>query len=71
MALYTSRGERMLIGDTFAGIAGAALAAIVLWWTAPVYVVVGLLILGPILAWLAIGVADLVRRSLSGRHLPG
>ena len=70
LALYTPRGEQMLIGDTFAGTAGAALCALVLWWIAPVYIVVGLLVLGPILARLAIGFADLVRRSLPG-HLPG
>ena len=48
LALYTSRGERMLIGDTFAATAGAALSALAFWWIAPTYTVVGLLLLGPV-----------------------
>ena len=70
MALYTPRGEQMLIWDTVVGTAGAVLSALILWWIAPIYIVVGLLFLGPIFARLAIAFADLVRRSLLGQHLP-
>ena len=68
LALYTSRGERMLIGDTFAATAGAALSALAFWWIAPIYTVVGLLLLGPVFARLAVGVADMLRRLLLGKH---
>ncbi len=70
LALYTSRGEKMLIGDTFAATAGAVLSALILWWIAPVYIVVGLLVLGPFSARGAIALADLARRSVSARRRP-
>jgi hypothetical protein len=69
LALYTPRGETMLLGDTFVATAGAVLCALILWWIAPVYIVAGLLFLGPFFARGAIAVADRVRRSVSaGRH---
>jgi hypothetical protein len=69
LALYTPRGEAFLLGDTFFATAGAVLCALILWWTAPVYIVVGLLFLGPFFARGAIALTDLVRRSVSvGRH---
>jgi len=69
LALYTPRGETMLIGDTFAATVGAALSALILWWLAPVYIVVGLLVLGPFFARGAIALADRARRTMfAGRH---
>jgi hypothetical protein len=71
LALYTPRGETMLLADTFLATAGAVLCAVLLWWVMPVYIVVGLLILGPFFARGAIALADLVRRSMfAGRHTP-
>jgi hypothetical protein len=71
LALYTPRGETMLLADTFVATAGAVLCALILWWIAPVYIVVGLLILGPFFARGSIALADRVRRSMSARrHTP-
>jgi hypothetical protein len=71
LALYTSRGETHLIGDTFVATAGAVLCALLLWWIAPAYIVVGLPLVGPFFARGAIALADLARRSLfAGRHTP-
>jgi hypothetical protein len=68
LALYTPRGERMLIGDTFAGTAGAALCALAFWWIVPAYTVAGLLFLGPVFARVAVALADMLRRLLLGKH---
>ena len=61
IALYTERGFRWLIWDTFAAMVGAALCALALVWLAPRFVIVGLVIAGPVCAYLMIAAGRSVR----------
>ena len=62
IALYTERGYRWLIWDTFAGMAGAALCALAIAWLAPRFIIVGLVIAGPVCAYLVIVAGRSVRK---------
>jgi hypothetical protein len=67
LALYTRRGVRNLIWDTFLGAAGAAICAWVIVFFAPVLGAVGLVIGGPVFALVAIWIGDAARRAVAGR----
>ncbi len=62
LALYTERGAYLLIWNTVFGMLGAAAAAVLIAWTAPVLGVVGLLTVGPPFALLAIAAGHRIRR---------
>ena len=63
IALYTHRGVHLLFWNTFFGMAGAALCALLIAWTAPALGVVGLVIAGPIFAVLTIVAGNAIRRA--------
>jgi hypothetical protein len=64
MALYTSRGVRLLLWDVPLGTLGAALCALAIGAISPALGVVGLVTAGPICAGLAIFAGDAIRRAL-------
>jgi len=64
LAIYTERGASLLIWNHVFGIAGAALCALAISWVAPSWGVVGLLIVGPPCALLAVLAGNAVRRAL-------
>jgi len=64
IALYTPQGERLLFWNTAFGMLGAALCLAALVWTAPVFRVVGLVIAGPVCAWLAIVAGNTIRDAI-------
>jgi hypothetical protein len=71
LALYTSRGERLLLWDMLLATAGAALCALAFWWASPTVRLVVLVVAGPFCAALMIFAGDAGRRalrSLAGRR---
>jgi hypothetical protein len=64
LALYTSRGVRLLLWDVPFATAGAALCALALAGTSPTVNLVGLVMAGPLCAALMIAVGHAVRRAL-------
>ncbi len=65
VALYAERGAYLLFWNTFFGMAGAALCALAIAWVAPKVGLVGLVIGGPPLAFLAIVIGQTIRRALA------
>jgi hypothetical protein len=64
LALYTSRGEHLLLWDTLFATAGAALCALAFAWTSPTIGLVGLVTMGPLCAVLMIAIGHALRRAL-------
>jgi hypothetical protein len=65
IAIYTPDGAYDLIWNVFFGMVGAALCALVLVWTFPVFVIIGVLVAGPLCALLAIVGGTAIRRACS------
>jgi hypothetical protein len=64
LALYTSRGFALLLGDTFYGMVGAALGAYAIALAAPAeWALPALVAMGPVFSLLMIFAMDAVRRS--------
>jgi hypothetical protein len=70
LALYTERGVRNLIWDTFVGSFGAAICVWTIAWVVPAAGVIGLVAAGPIFALGTIWAAEPLRRAL-GRAIGG
>jgi hypothetical protein len=64
LALYTSRGVRLLLWDVPLGTLGAALCALAIGAISPALSVVGLVTAGPLSAALMIFAGDAIRRAL-------
>jgi hypothetical protein len=64
IALYTEDGAHRLFWNTFFGMLGAFLCALAILRFAPVLGVVGLVMAGPIAAWLAIIGGNALRRMI-------
>jgi hypothetical protein len=67
IALYTTRGVRLLLWDTLFAMIGAVLCALAITWFAPRFGVVGLVMAGPFCAVLAIIVGNAARRAVAAR----
>jgi hypothetical protein len=67
VALYSERGPYLLIWDNVFGMTGAALCAAAIAWLAPAIGAAGLVIGGPVCAWLAIVAGQAIRRALWNR----
>jgi hypothetical protein len=67
VALYTPGGIPLLLLNVPLGAAGAALCALAIAWLAPWLGVVGLVIAGPVFAYLAILAGDAIFRALFRR----
>jgi hypothetical protein len=65
LALYTGRGEHLLLWDTLLATAGAMLCALAFAPASPTVILVALVTAGPLCAVLVILVGDAVRRTLS------
>jgi len=65
LALYTSRGVRLLLWDVPFATAGAALCALALAGTSPTVSLVGLVTAGPLCAVLVLVIGHAIRRALS------
>ena len=65
VALYSDRGPYLLLWDNMFGMTGAALCAAAIAWLAPAVGAVGLVIAGPLCAYLAIVAGQAIRRALS------
>lgn len=64
LALYTPRGERMLLWDTLLAMAGAAACAFAFSWTSTTVRLIALVGAGPVCAYLMIAVGDRARRMM-------
>ena len=64
LALYTARGERLLLWDMPLAMAGAAACALAVSWTSPTVRLVVLVAAGPLCAALMIFAGDAARRAL-------
>ena len=72
VALYTPGGTYRLFWNTAFGMLGAGLCLLALLWLAPPLRVVGLVIAGPVCAWLTIvagnAIRDAVDQAIRRRH---
>lgn len=64
LALYTTRGVRLLLWDVLFGMTGAAMCAFILVSVTPELALVGLVVAGPLCALLMIYAGDAIRRAL-------
>jgi O-antigen/teichoic acid export membrane protein len=67
VALYSERGPYLLIWDNVFGMTGAGLCAAAIAWLVPAVGAVGLVIAGPICAYLAIVAGQRIRRIFLNR----
>ena len=67
VALYSERGPYLLIWDNVFGMAGAGLCAAAIAWLVPAIGAVGLVIAGPLCAYLAILAGQKLRRIFLNR----
>ena len=72
LAIYTEPGPRLLIGNVAYGIVGAFLCALLIAWFDPVFVVPGLIFVGPIFSLLTIvagqAIKSAIARTISREH---
>ena len=69
VALYSDRGPYLLLWDNMFGMTGAALCAVAIAWLAPAAGAVGLVIAGPVCAYLVIVAGQAIRRALSNKSV--
>jgi O-antigen/teichoic acid export membrane protein len=67
VALYSERGPYLLIWDNVFGMAGAGLCAAAIAWLTPAIGAVGVVIAGPLCAYLAILAGQKIRRAMSNK----
>jgi hypothetical protein len=65
IALYTSRGVRLLLWDVPFATLGAALCALAVGAVAPTFVIIALMTVGPLCAVIMIVIGNTIRRALS------
>ena len=64
VAIYAENGDRHLIGNSVLALAGTALGAIAFNWISPRYGLLVLILVGPVVAFLAIAAGQTVRRAI-------
>ena len=67
VALYSKRGPYLLLWDNVFAMTGTALCAVAIAWLVPAIGVLGLVIAGPLCAYLAIVAGQAIRRALLNR----
>ena len=62
MAIYSDARARQLLGNSVFGLLGTAVCALALNWISPTYALVGLVTVGPVIAFLTITTGQAVKR---------
>lgn len=68
-AIYSDTGARRLISNSVFSLIGTVAAAILLTWISPTYGIIALLILGPVIACLAMAAGQALKRAVASRLL--
>jgi hypothetical protein len=67
IAVYSDNGARHLIGNSVFGLAGTACGASAFNWISPTYGIVGLISVGPVIAFLTIVAGQAIKRAILSR----
>jgi hypothetical protein len=67
LAVYSEDRARQLVENTVLGMAGTVLAAFAFRWISPVYGLIALIVIGPVVAYLAIAAGQAVKRAILSR----